>query len=837
MVKVENQDTLRLLTKTFIKVNKGRNFIIVLAIILTTTLFTTVFTASFSLVKSQRETDMRNYMMTSHAGGSDLTKGEFDRALAAIMQEEEVARVGSGVFLGCALNKELIYQTEVRYGDANLAESFLCGPIIGKMPEKGNEIACSTLTLDALNIPYQLGTPVTLTLEGVNQNYTETFQLVGYWEGDPAVIAQLVWVSKDYQKKVVHPVTEDEIENGIYQGSYEIVVWFQNTWNLEEKTEVLKKTVDLSPKRTFEANSAYLLFEEDGFSFLSLFMLLFLILFAAYLIIYNVFEISVNLDIKIYGLLKNIGTTGRQLKKIIRMQALWLCAIGIPAGLVIGYGVGSSMLPYLVTDSLDKTDRIISLSFNPLIFLGAALFSMFAVYLGCLKPCRLVAKVSPIEALKIDFQEQTKRAKKKNFGVSPWQMAITNIKRNWKKGLIVMLSIALSLITFNGVIILVKGYQFEAYVSWQIESDFMLSKIRSSGNASNLQGIEPKIKEILEECKDIESNGYIYYTDTMLSMDQVLLERCQNIYNKIKKDVSKKERQIWQETLKKGTLKLHLIGINEGIFDKLEFNGKSCTWEEFQNGNQVLIEYISEERFYKENDFITMEYFNKDKKEYQVLGEVYIPYCLNYPWWDTVYLTILLPEAEYIKYTGNENAMRATIDAFEGKEKEVDSYIKENIIEKENFFTFDSILELKKAFQDYLNQYYWIGGLLALSLGVIGVINFFNTSATSILARKKELSLLEVVGMTKKQVKIMLIAEGCVYLIGAFLLTVIIIQFGIETLLSYIVGLPWYFELNITLLPSFLLLPLLLLIAYLIPSYHYKKMKQKSIVERIHNEV
>ncbi len=46
--------------------------------------------------------------------------------------------------------------------------------------------------------------------------------------------------------------------------------------------------------------------------------MLLLIIFTGYLIIYNVFQISVTGDIRFYGLLKTIGTTPRQLRRIIR---------------------------------------------------------------------------------------------------------------------------------------------------------------------------------------------------------------------------------------------------------------------------------------------------------------------------------------------------------------------------------------------------------------------------------------------------------------------------------------------------------------------------------------
>ena len=43
--------------------------------------------------------------------------------------------------------------------------------------------------------------------------------------------------------------------------------------------------------------------------------MLILILLTGYLIIYNVFQISVAGDIRFYGLLKTIGTTPRQLRR------------------------------------------------------------------------------------------------------------------------------------------------------------------------------------------------------------------------------------------------------------------------------------------------------------------------------------------------------------------------------------------------------------------------------------------------------------------------------------------------------------------------------------------
>ena len=68
------------------------------------------------------------------------------------------------------------------------------------------------------------------------------------------------------------------------------------------------------------------------------FIMIFVI--TGYLLIRNIFEISVVQEIKKYGLLRTIGTTEKQIKRIVYKQAFWLSIIGISIGLILGYIVG-----------------------------------------------------------------------------------------------------------------------------------------------------------------------------------------------------------------------------------------------------------------------------------------------------------------------------------------------------------------------------------------------------------------------------------------------------------------------------------------------------------------
>ena len=115
-------------------------------------------------------------------------------------------------------------------------------------------------------------------------------------------------------------------------------------------------------------------------------------------------------------------------------------------------------------------------------------------------------------------------------------------------------------------------------------------------------------------------------------------------------------------------------------------------------------------------------------------------------------------------------------------------------------------------------------------------MNFFNTTATSVISRKKELALLEVVGMTKKQIAKMLVAEGCIYLGGALVMAIVLVVFGAEKILSNTLGVAFFFRMHLTIVPCLLMIPILLGIAWFIPKYQFEKMSRESVVERIRRE-
>lgn len=95
--------------------------------------------------------------------------------------------------------------------------------------------------------------------------------------------------------------------------------------------EIDKITLNTDQTITASESSDTTIFIAAFVLFLSL-----IIVVSGYLLIYNIMYISVNHNIRFYGMLKTIGTTSRQIRKIVRTQALRISVYGIPIGILWG---------------------------------------------------------------------------------------------------------------------------------------------------------------------------------------------------------------------------------------------------------------------------------------------------------------------------------------------------------------------------------------------------------------------------------------------------------------------------------------------------------------------
>ena len=228
-----------------------------------------------------------------------------------------------------------------------------------------------TTALRLLGVEPKLGTNVTITYQAGNGTdtgipQTDSFILVGYWEYDDLMPVHYINVSKAYVDKI----NEKCIAAGDEALDIDLNVMLPSKLNIREQMEKIDTDLGYDWNTRDQENSARIgvnwgltassVSSDIDFSLVAAILAFsLLIIFTGYLIIYNIFQVSVTGDIRFYGLLKTIGTTPRQLRHIITQEALFLCIIGIPVGLLLGYGIGAVLTPIaLETTSIIGTKAL-----------------------------------------------------------------------------------------------------------------------------------------------------------------------------------------------------------------------------------------------------------------------------------------------------------------------------------------------------------------------------------------------------------------------------------------------------------------------------------------------
>jgi len=507
---VKNRKCIGRLSSRSLWASRKRNTIAIIAITLTALLFTSLFTIAMSINASYETYTFRQIGGCSHGTFKDVNAEQAD----AIAAHPNVKAVGRRTVIGVA--SEGVFAkvpAEVSYMDANCTQWSYAMPQTGQMPESGKEVAMDTGALKLLGVEPQLGAQITLTWTLGDKNQvavqkTDTFTLTGWWDYSDISPVHYINISEEYAALV----EAECLSAGMEPFRMDLNVMMASPIDIRGQME----QVDLDLGYDWESfegedsvrigvnwgyTSAQLGESMDASTLLAIIAFLILVIFTGYLIIYNIFRISVSEDIRFYGLLKTIGVTPRQLRRIIRRQALLLCAMGIPAGLLAGYLTGAVLTPVIMAETSFGAE-VATLSASPLIFLFSALFALFTVLLSCFRPGRIAARVSPVEAAKYTDAAQTINNGRHTFrnsllpknrlrtrGTAPLpqktdtpaqgagigRMAWANLWRSRSKTVLVAVSLSLSLVLLNTLIIFVGGFDMEKYLSRNICADFIVS--------------------------------------------------------------------------------------------------------------------------------------------------------------------------------------------------------------------------------------------------------------------------------------------------------------------------------------------------------------------------
>ena len=876
-MRVKNRKCIRRLSFKSLWASRKRNIIAICAIALTTLMFTSLFTIMLSVNSSYETYNFRQAGGYSDGNFKDLSREQADKIAA------HKGIKASGERIVCGFSSSDVFSkvaAEVSYMDKNCTKWSYATPTTGKEPQKENEIAMDTTALKLLGVEPELGANVTITYQagnGTNTGMTQTdsFILVGYWEYDDLMPVHYINVSKAYVDKI----NEKCIAAGNEAFDIDLNVMLPSKLNIREQMEKIDTDLEYDWNTRDQKNSARIgvnwgltassISSGIDFSLVAAIIAFFLlIIFTGYLIIYNIFQISVTGDIRFYGLLKTIGTTPRQLRRIITQEALFLCILGIPIGLLPGYGIGAVLTPIaLETTSIIGTKATISSS--PLIFIGSALFAIITVFLSCRKPGKMAAKVSPVEAAKYTEDMTSKKKKRHSRGAKVYQMAFANLGRNKKKTALVIVSLTLSVTLLNVLFLLVNGFDMDKYVDRSTCADFIVSSTDyfRYNAADEYIGADTDIKKNTDET--VSGSGYdLADISPMMWMETDQYSKLASVYltgEELHEELSQYEQS--DDSILVGA---SIEGFDDGLFDKFtvvegsleplfdpDSNAIAVAVSTDDYGNIVNLDrypelgdtytisyqigYDIDSRTGERADQQTtpdeyLEYHEEEAKEvdYSVCALVTVPYSISFRYTSLGY-DMVLPVEKLKEDSGTDVIpkfyMFDTPDS--QAEAKAEQYLQKLTAGDTSTLMYESKASIRREFTQFKNMFLICGGALCAVIGLVGILNFFNAIMTGILSRKREFAVLQSVGMTKRQLKLMLIYEGLFYAVGSIIASLILSVVLSPMLGNMMSDMFWFVTYHFTIMPVILIIPVFLLLGWLIPAVLYRADKRQSIVENL----
>ena len=842
---------IRTLTNRSFKANKTRNLIAAFAIILTTMMFTSLFVLSQSMVENLRNMNFQQAGYNSHLSSGTMTDADVEK----LTSHEAVRDFGKSIVVGIAENGELTgRQVEIRYADEAYARSSFSWPTTGTMPVQENEIALDTITLDKLGLPYELGQEITLDWRkdlNSDEYTTSTFVLVGFWDGNPAAMASMAWVSQSFvQSRCADIDQAEQLADGQVLGTVMLHIDLYSDKNLEQAAEQILTDTGLS-NVSLSSNAAYDTTMNQNIirEVLPMAICMVLVFVSGYLIIYNIFQISVAGDIRFYGRLKTLGTTRKQLKKMIYGQAGLLSLIGIPIGLVIGYLLGAVLVPVMITGTTGEAKTAV----NPYIFIGSALFAYLTVLISCRKPAKIAGRVSPMEALRYTDTGTTskRKIKKSTDGANIPKMALANLGRNKKRTVTVICSLTLGLVLLSCVYAKNASFDIDKYMSGTVISDFEVddSSISSVFGTYNPCGttISRSLVQSIEGLSGLEATGHLYSQVFTHEIGASALENIQTYYNADDRlayieatDAGLAE--VYHDVIDSGECVSILYGVDGLILDTFAQDGRildgAFDKEKFLSGGYVVMEAATgAEDSEKETQptYSVGDMVELNGQQYEVMAIVAdistITEGVNSTTAD--FLSFYLPADTFRAMYPDNTLRKLFFDVAEEYQPQAEEMLidyRDNMDKSLNYTAKSTLIE---HYQEQTRANTVMGFAISLIIAFVGILNFVNSMLTAIVSRQKEFAMIQSIGMTKRQLRSMLIDEGLYYagstLLASYVLSALAVGIGVRMLVAP----DWTATFHFTLLPLVICTPILIVFAILIPCICFKNLEKQSIVERL----
>lgn len=807
------------ITFKYLKVQKKRTILTLLGIILSVALITSIGT----MIVSMQDQMLRDAIRSTgdyHAIYKDIPADQVKivQNHTGVKFSSVIRREGFGVLSPIINDKKDAYMPPYKYLSINSYSKSTFGLLnvklkTGRLPQNSHEIAVDSLALK--NIPgnpklgdtvkFDIGTRYAEGRELDSISFAKDEEFIKVSQGEYTIVGLL-------EPKGI--VNSGIITNGITlldetldtKSKYDIYVKMDSNSGIKEKLGTIAKDLGLQlidgRYQQLDFNEGVLRLQAQSANsalnsslILILVFLIVLIIFSTAAVIYNAFHISVLERTSQFGILRCTGASPGQIRKVVWKEAAFLCIIGIPVGFGCGI-LAMNIVMYIIGTigfgSLGFLGDLRIIISVPVLLISTTLGAA-TVFLAATGPARQAGRVSPLEAVRNTGsykKENFSKVRKKNllgrFMNIEGQIAFKNLRRNRKRFKITVFSMVISIIlfivfgSFASSVFKIGAVESDMGVDYTLQVNDQKSFTQSEiDEIKAIQGVEDVYKHIMHHAtvfvpKDKINRKFSEVYPSAVSNvkdNKIHLQNCNIIapgpdgLNELKK------------YLKAGSIDEKALNSDDGVL--------LLQTSKFYTKDKSAVLDVTD---FKPGDTITMSTGDQSNgelniKSVKVMGIVEKSIsAIKSDYAENGGIHLITTEQVYKKIIGNNDFSYLGIKMLEGTDrKPINDYLLK--LSEESRYYYGDISkrnsEIQKSATAVSIFVYGFVGVITL----IGCLNIINTLSTNLILRKRELSMMRAVGMTRSAINKMVGFEGVLYGITASIYGTII-----GTILSYILS-------------------------------------------------
>ena len=730
-----------------------------------------------------------------------------DKQIEELRQDNRIA--DSRIYIQAGntqVDDYLIIPVYIEQKDSNIAVEEL---VEGQYPIGLYDAAVDKAYLSRLGLPAELGTKITIPFY---DGSSETFTVVGLTDNGSTERVYSLYCSEKYAH------TGSQFETSVTALTVQLADATQmSSENFKETVQKIGTDYGITAQYS-DYNDGFVASLEpnqEDIMIISIFSIA--VLFVSYLVIYSIFYIYVQNQIREFGQLRTMGATPKQIKTILRTQGKILCILGTILGLIIGGTAAFLFKP-------DGWSWLNTALVSVLIF--SLVYAM--VWLALSKPVKIAGSVSPIEAAKsTGYQSAQLYSKKLHRRITPFSMAVMGSSRNHRKWVVTVLSLGVAGIMFMGGTTLLSSLDMERFARQglleygEFEIDLSRNAVRNDPHgATGVQLNNPLNDELIQNITQIEGVKEVTQYKTLEAKFEY------NHASRKDKLVSftSEQQKILKQYLSAGTIDYKsMIENKEILVLRNEYADYVFDWT-FQVSDTVKFRWFDGQS-YQETEYtivgeISDEIF-KDPLGGKLFGKAGF-FLLP----DQLLQKMVVPNFNF-----NSHLLISINDfSLEPEVREKMNSLMETI-PTVTMETLHNLYQDSEAMYQRTSLVIW--GLSSFIM-LFAVINLINTLIATTLSRKHEFSTLRSIGMGKKQLQWTIQWEGILlafWNIGITLVAGTAVGYGIVHYLNSVGDDSWVWQFPLVYFMGYAIISIML--PMIISAVIIHILQKKSIVEQL----